>query len=419
MSGLMDYEYALSPTSQFYFCSVPFRLDISPKCTVGCRYCFNLARGGNRNKTNKFVDPYKIAHKLETVFSNTNRSLDINGELIQNRMPIHLGGLSDPFSCDEYMKRTVQILSILSRYEYPLIISSKQSESMMRDEVLTELKKFKYLTIQISIPIPNDKLTHLLEPGAPVFSRRLDNMNALRHEGFHVVARIQPTIPPLIDEIIVNAIPALKQIGCQHVILECLKIPVERSAFFASLFKTLAWDGYEYYLKRGAIIIGRDRVLPPKVAWEHVIGLIEKLRYAGMTYGTTDHGLFHLGNTSCCCGVAGREGFSGVFKASYANVIRSTSSEYLSFTDVANHWIPLKPIARYVNSNSRLPGPNTFFTHLRDKWNKPGNVNAPDAYLGVRYTGDQDENGDCLYDKSGIRPFLSRIDNSVIGEAIS
>jgi DNA repair photolyase len=337
--------------------------------------------------------------------------MDINGELLQNRMPIHLGGLSDPFSCDEYTDRTIQILSILSSYDYPLIISSKQTEQILRDKVLTELKKLKYLTIQISIPIPNDKLTRLLEPGAPTFSRRLNNMATLHNEGLHVVARIQPILPPLIDEILVNTIPALTQAGCPHVIMECLKIPLEKSGLFNSLFKTLRWDGYEYYLKRGAFIVGRDRVLPPKVAWEQIVGLIERLRDAGMTYGTTDHGLFHLGNTSCCCGVSNREGFSGVFKANYTNIIRSTNSDNLSFTSVTNHWIPQKSIAMYVNSNSRLPGLNCFFSHLRDKWNKPGNVNSPDAYLGVRYTGDRDENGDCLYDKSGIRSYLSQVDN--------
>ena len=63
-----DYEYALTPSSQFYFCGLPFRLDVSPKCSVGCKYCFSIARGGNLSKGANFVNPKSIENKLHNVF---------------------------------------------------------------------------------------------------------------------------------------------------------------------------------------------------------------------------------------------------------------------------------------------------------------------------------------------------------------
>jgi DNA repair photolyase len=407
MSRSDVYRYALTPTSQFFFCSVPFRLDISPNCIIGCKYCFNLARGGYRNKNNRLVDPNAIARKLEVIFEKFKENVDINGELLKHRMPIHLGGLSDPFSSIEHSKLSLQMISILANYEYPLILSSKQTQYMIKDDFLSAIKKLKYKSLQVSIPIPNNSLSRIIEPGAPLFTDRINHIKFLVDEGFHVIARIQPIILPLIDEIYNSTIPALKQAGCEHVILECLKIPVERSELFKSLFLSLKWDGYENYAKRGAILVGRDKVLPPIVAWEQVKCLVDQLNELEMTYGTTDHGLFHLGNTSCCCGVADKKGFEGIFKGNFANIISTSNQNPILFSQVIDHWIPEKSISMYVNSNSRLPGINSFSEHLRDKWNRPGNGNAPDSYLGVIYTGEKDNNGDCIYDKSGVDMYLN------------
>jgi DNA repair photolyase len=401
-----SYEYALGPTSQMYFCSVPFRLDISPFCSMGCRYCFSLARGGKRAQANRFVDPQRLERKLEAACNGGSKVLDINGELLQRRMPIHLGGVSDPFSSEEVTKRTLQILSILSKFDYPLIVSSKQTNQIIQDHILTALKKIRYLTLQVSIPIPNDKLSELVEPGAPVFSDRLKGIRLLCNEEFYVVARLQPIIPSLVKQLIKVGIPAVISSGCRHVITECLKLPVEKSGLFTKLFDLLHWDGLDYYSKKGAIVVGRDRVLPAKVAWENTIGLVELLMKSNMTYGVTDHGLFHFGNTTCCCGVAGREGFDGIFKANFTNTILEKKSNELFFSDVVSNWIPQRPIGRYINSHSRLRNENTFLSNLRDKWNKPGNVNAPDAYIGVNFTGYRDNNGDCVYEKSEVSRFL-------------
>jgi hypothetical protein len=348
---------------------------------------------------------------MESVFCNINNSSDINSELLLHRVPIHLGGISDPFSSEENTKRTLDIISILNSFDYPLIISSKQTNNIVREDVLTELKKMKYLTLQISIPIPDDKLSHIIEPGAPIFSRRIDHMKTLHDQGFCVVARVQPVIPPLVNTLLSDGIPAIIQTGCSHIIMECLKLPVEKSELFDNLFDALHWNGHDHYSKMGAFIVGRDRVLPPEVALETTNRLVELLMRSGLTYGITDHGLFHLGNTSCCCGVANKKGFDGIFKANFTNIIRTKKSNLLYFSDVTKFWIPQKTISKYINSHSRLPKDNSFLTHLMDKWNKPGNVNAPDAFIGVKYTGEKDINGNCIYDKSNINSFIPNIIN--------
>jgi DNA repair photolyase len=404
MIGSIDYGYALCPTSQFYFCSVPFRLDISPNCTTGCQYCFSMARGGKRSVKNCIINPNLFARKLENTFSGI-RKTDINSELLLSRMPIHLGGMSDPFACREYTAKTINIISAMHRFDYPLIISSKHTEMIIRDDVLSALKKLKHLILQISIPIPDDKYSARIEPGAPVFSHRMADIRMLSAEGIDVVARLQPLLPPFLHRVKNEVIYGLKEAGCAHVIIESLKIPLEKSSRINTLFNEICWDGNEYYSKRNSLIVGRDRVLPPLVALEHIYELVIRLQELSMTYGLTDHGLFHLSSSPCCCGVSHKDGFEGIFKGNFTNAIRTATSDMITFSDVAKYWIPRKSITRYLNSHSRLQGENTIFTHLRDKWNKPGNANAPDAFLGLRYTGERDENGDCIYDKSNINSY--------------
>lgn len=94
MDTFQDYNYALSLTSQFYFCGIPFRLDTSPKCTLNCSYCFASSRSGRRTQLNLIVNPDRIRKYLERI----NYSNSLNAELLSSRLPIHFGGMSDPFS---------------------------------------------------------------------------------------------------------------------------------------------------------------------------------------------------------------------------------------------------------------------------------------------------------------------------------
>jgi len=54
------YDYAVALTSQFYFCAIPFRLDISPSCSLGCAYCFHASRGGNSQPGSRRADPARV-----------------------------------------------------------------------------------------------------------------------------------------------------------------------------------------------------------------------------------------------------------------------------------------------------------------------------------------------------------------------
>src|SRR5437867_3738838 len=90
------YRYALSFTSQFYYCGLPLRLDSYSRCHFNCLYCFASARGGERGyRSLRTADPAGLRKRLERLTKKGPRS--VIEELLLQGQPIHFGGMSDPF----------------------------------------------------------------------------------------------------------------------------------------------------------------------------------------------------------------------------------------------------------------------------------------------------------------------------------
>jgi len=239
-----------------------------------------------------------------------------------------------------------------------------------------------------------------IEPNAPSPKERIKCIQALSKEGIFTIARLQPLFFPWINNISDELIPMLGSAGCKHIVVEYLKLPVERSlSLFDDMFNSIRWDGYKFYKKNNAQLIGREWILPNDFKWENLQPIINSIHRSDMTYGSGDYGLNHLGDTNCCCGIDGLNGFSNWFKGNFANVIKQSSTNRITFEEVEKHWFPKKSIKMIINSNCRLRENNDTLAYLREKWNKPGRVNAPDTYLGISWHGDYDENGHCIYFK--------------------
>lgn len=398
------YQYALSITSQFYFCGVPFRLDTSPKCSLNCLYCFAMSRGGRRTSNYLIANVDSVRRKMYKVFDNSASNLDVNGEMLLKRVPVHFGGISDPFANSLVSKTSKELLSLLNEYNFPVIISTKNTNAFMEDKTMELLKEIKYLTVQISLSTLNRKVAEEIEPNAPSPEERIKCIQTLSKENIYTVVRLQPLFLPWTEKIAEELIPLLSSVGCKHVIIEHLKLPVEKNiSLIGKMFTAAKWDGYEFYKKNNAKLIGREWILPDSLRWENLQQLIYAIHKYGMTYGSGDYGLNHLGDTDCCCGIDKLTGFSNWFKSNFSNVIRHASSNYIKFEEVTKYWLPDGSIKRTINSNCRLNDDNSLRAYLRKKWNSPGTVNAPDAFLGISWAGDYDEEGNCIYFKEEVK----------------
>ena len=107
-----NYKHALSITSQLPFCSVPLRLDTYSDCQFSCAFCFAKSRGGNLgNAPRTIANIGAIGNRLKRIAAGTIRSaLD---EMLEKRVPIQFGGMTDPFSPWELkIKATAEALKL-------------------------------------------------------------------------------------------------------------------------------------------------------------------------------------------------------------------------------------------------------------------------------------------------------------------
>lgn len=395
---IINYEYSLAITSQYYFCGIPFRLDTTPKCPLNCLYCFAMARGGRRTNINQIANLKNIESQLIKSENSDVKKLSLNEEILRNKVPVHFGGMSDPFSNELTTKISKSILQLLSKHNYPVVISTKNTNFLMQQDTIDILKNIKNLIIQISFTTSNDKFSKLIEPNAPLPSDRLNCIKTLTDEGIYVMARLQPIIPIFIDNIIEELIPSFGSSGVKHVILEFLKIPVEKNiSLFKDMYNVLNWNAYDYYKKNNAILVGREWILPNYYMWETLEPIIDSIHKNNMTFGAGDYGLNHLSDTNCCCGIDKHNGFSNWYKGNFPYLIKTAKESYISFDSFNKIWLPSNSIKRYINSKCRLQNKNQIRDYLKNKWNHPGTCNAPDTFLGVSWSGEYDNEGNCIY----------------------
>lgn len=358
-----------------------------------------MARGGRRTQPNLAVRPLDVRRRLMKAESPQRRSGNIATEWLANRLPIHFGGMSDPFESEPTKRLSQEILRYLFEFNYPVVLSTKRPEVLLRGPLSHLLQKPRKMVVQVSIPFLSRTLAAALEPNVDSPANRIVHSHHISEMGFRTVARIQPIFISEIEAIANDLVPLLAKSGFRHVILEFLKLPVERNlGMTPSLCKALRKDIYAEYAKLGATSVGREWLLPSEVKWNLLQPIIKSASDLGLTFSLADYGLYHLGNAECCCGTDGVPGFEQRFTANFSTAIRRNRTKRLSFASVSKSWTPRKSMRKYLNSNSRIDGGTTVLQYLRDKWNRPGSTNAPDSFLGVLCQGKKDQNGDYLYE---------------------
>ena len=400
MSG--TYDYALSTTSQFFFCGLPFRLDMSSGCSIGCAYCFAASRGGNATGVRKVLDPDWLARKLTGARQHNSTPCDIAEEFLRRRIPVHFGGLSDPFSDEETSGLAVRALDSLAALDYPTVVSTKNVVRLLQPDVLPVLKRMRNLAIQVSFSTLDPGLASLLEPGAPSPAARLIACKLLSDTGVPMIARLQPLLPSLAAVTANETIPQLAACGFRHITIECLKVPLERTARapMSALPSPVSRD-IALFETGNRLRIGREWLLPTEQRWDILQPLIVAIHSENLTYGAADYGLLHLGDTDMCCGISTLAGFENWHKGNIAYVIRSATNGLVSFDALEMEWTAQQSARRVLNSTCRIDGPQRPIDYIRAKWNAR-TANAPDSYLMVTYAGERDEHGACLYYKNVV-----------------
>lgn len=395
-----NYEYAFSVTSQFYYCGLPLRLDTYSRCQFDCTYCFAKARGGNRPaRALRIANPQSIARKFELLFQKRKRPSSVIDEFLLQRIPIHFGGMADPFPpMERSYGKSLEILRILAQHTYPTIISTK-SDLLSEQRYLDVLKRGRFL-VQISLSTALDALSKKIDTGTAGPSALLRMTSQLAAENIAVTCRLQPLIPSR-EKDASDLIQLCSSNGVRHIGVEYLKLPIEKSwPGKGRLSLAIGFDIDKFYRDKGATRIGREWILPLSYRLPKLLSLRSKIKNFGMTFGCADNDLLPMSDSDCCCSGADIH-MPGVnyFRYNYNTAVRRgmTSDGNITLDGIRNEWYPKKTVARFVNSRSRLNSRGsrcrTLKDYVLDNWNGSTHGFSPKTFHGVSETGKVDRHG--------------------------
>jgi DNA repair photolyase len=398
--GARAFTVPLTLTSQFAFCGLPLRLDTYGGCAFQCKFCFARYRGGAT--AGEVVRPADPA-SLERVFARAlkRHQPGILAQFLRRRVPLHFGGMSDPFQPAERRHLvTRSVLKLLGSFQYPTVISTR-SELVAERDYLSLLGSFPCV-VQFSFSTLDALRARLVEPNCPAPSTLLKAAERLAGAGVPVTVRWQPYIPGFSGD--PDAFCAsVARAGFRHVAVEHLKVPVEQNhRLWRGLVEGLGRDLGCEYLDVSATRDGREFVLPADLKLPIVTSVRRAAHANGMTFGAADNELQYLSDTGCCCsGVDQFAGFENWYKFQIGCAIRRCRGSEITFESISKEWRPEGSIDRYLNSRSRLSRQTTqkgsADEHLLNRWNNriaPGN---PSSFYGVRPTERFDAHGQQIY----------------------
>jgi DNA repair photolyase len=384
------YTTPFALTSQFCFCALPLRLDTYRGCSFRCTYCFARYRGGNSPDSTVYAaDPRSVETTFRRALTQGKTKSTVVGQFIRRRVPVHFGGMSDPLQPAELrFQSTEKILQILGTYQYPTVLSTR-SMLVVQEPYLSLLRDIQPLVVQLSFSTTDDRVAGALEPRCHPPSSLLRAGEMLAKHGINVTCRWQPFVPG-VSEAPDEFIRRVASIGCKHVALEHLKLPLERrNPLWRELTKAVGRDLHAEYMRYGGLRDGREYVLPPEEKLDRVLQVGQLTRRAGMTFGAADNEFQYLSdNFACCSGVDQFPGFQNFFRHQVGYAVRkSRGAERISYDVIRHEWQPNGSIDRYLNSKTRIGnrGTNqgTLKQHVLARWNDPSASGSPASFFGI------------------------------------
>ena len=105
--------------SQIVLCNLPIRFDTYVGCSHGCRYCFVQKKNGQLEAVKKGDTVESLKAFVQGKRSGETAWCDWN-------IPIHWGGMSDPFQpIEKNIRASYECLKLLAETKYPFVVSTK------------------------------------------------------------------------------------------------------------------------------------------------------------------------------------------------------------------------------------------------------------------------------------------------------
>lgn len=275
----------INVSSKFAICGLPIRVDTYKTCSFNCKYCFS-----NHRKIMEFDKVLQIANlklldkRLEKIFNGKGDNKNFLDVLIKNGITWHCGGMSDPFQpIEQKLGITTQMLEITNKYNISILFSTKSNTVYDWENLNPDLHTF-----QLSVTNVDDRKD--IEPNVPSFTSRVEFYKELKSKGFKVGIRIQPFIPGVSDERIIEYFK-----DADYFTIEGLKLVPqnkEQKDYLLGLLKIPR----ENFTQMGLLN------LKPEIRLELYKPLIKKLEEYNIPYSIADNDLHYMSKSKCCCG---------------------------------------------------------------------------------------------------------------------
>lgn len=261
--------------SQVAICNVPVRLDTYRGCSHNCKYCFTYRKYDiSTIKKDETIDSLKS-------FINGNRIQEL--QWCDWNIPIHWGGMSDPFQpAERKYRNSLECLKVFAETKYPFIVSTKNTLPL--EEPYFSLFKECNCVFQCSMVCPT---TSKIEEGAPHFEERLKMMKKMSEIVPRTIVRCQPYMIEFHNEI-KEQIPRIAEAGIYGIVYEGLKMQKRT---------------------KGLVKNGADFVYPKKLLKQKFQDLKNECHKYGLKFFSGENRLRGMGDSLTCCGCEGLEGF--------------------------------------------------------------------------------------------------------------
>jgi DNA repair photolyase len=177
--------------------NMPFRWTINPYrgCEFGCKYCY-------ARYTHEFME-MGVEEFEQKIYAKHAAAALLRKELARIPLEDHiaLGTATDPYQpAERRFGRTRSILEVFARERGRHLGITTKSDLVSRDiDVLQEIGRANWLSINITITTLNEKLARLLEPRAPRPDLRLGAVRKLIEGGLRVGVFPNPIMPLITD----------------------------------------------------------------------------------------------------------------------------------------------------------------------------------------------------------------------------
>ncbi len=265
-------------------CTCLSKLTFNPYtgCDHNCFYCY----------ASSYIPKFYSCRPKKDLISKLRREASrLRGEIVS------IANSSDPYpNIEAKLGLTRKCLEILSVSNCRIQIITK-STLVTRD---VDLLKRTAATVALTITTEDDNIARLMEPNAPLPTKRIETAKILIEEGIPVSARIDPIIPYVNDNP-ETLIKTLTAIGIKHITASTYKVKPDNWQRLSKVVSSQTTEKLKLlYFKRGEKIASYT-YLPKDLRFKLMQNMAKLAKKYDIKFGTCREGLSQL-NTAACDG---------------------------------------------------------------------------------------------------------------------